>query len=103
MSKPYPLTYYTNTKSEKCETTLYMFKAEHQVIILSSLPRVIVDDESPPTMDVGRLPRDADVELWRSVAILPKANRCPASGIRCFSTQYSIFQKETKLNVHIIF
>ena len=80
-------------ESEKCETTLYMFKAEHQVIILSSLPRVIVDDESPPTMDVGRLPRDADVELWRSVAILPKPNRCPASGIRCFSTQYSIFQK----------
>ena len=57
-------------KSEKYETTLYMFKAEHQVIILSSLPRVIVADDSPPTIDVGRLLRDPDVEPWRSEAIL---------------------------------
>ena len=47
-----------------------MFKAEHQVIILSSLPRVIVADDSPPTIDVGRLLRDPDVEPWRSEAIL---------------------------------
>ena len=81
---PYPLVYYTNTKSEKCETTLYMFKAEHQVIILSSVPRVIVADDSPPTIDVGRLLRDPDVEPWRSEAILSKPIRCPASGIKCF-------------------
>ena len=49
-----------------------MFKAEHQVIILSSLPRVIVEDDSPPTMDVGRLLLDPDAVLWRSVAILSR-------------------------------
>ena len=53
-----------------------MFKAEHQVIILSSVPRVIVADDSPPTIDVGRLLRDPDVEPWRSEAILSKPNRC---------------------------
>ena len=91
---PYPLVYYTNTKSEKCETTLYMFKAEHQVIILSSLPRVIVADDSPPTIDVGRLLRDPDVEPWRNEAILSKPNRCPAFGIKCFSTNsFSTFPK----------
>ena len=87
---------YTNTKSKKYETTLYMFKAEHQVIILSSLPRVIVDDDSPPTMDVGRLLRDPDVEPWRSDAILSKLNRCPASGIKCFSLYFQFPEIERK-------
>ena len=75
-----------------------MFKAEHQVIILSSLPRVIVADDSPPTIDVGRLLRDPDVEPWRSEAILSKRNRCPASGIKRFFNSFFNFPivKETK-------
>ena len=95
-------TYDTNTKSEKYETTLYMFKAEHQVIILSSLPRVIVADDSPPTIDVGRLLRDPDVEPWRSEAILSKPNRCPASGIQCFFQVIFQFSKSGRNETFIL-
>ena len=56
---------------EASALTLYIFNVEHHVIILSSLPRVM-DDGSPPIIEVGRLlePVEDEVEVLRNVAIL---------------------------------
>ena len=48
--------------------TLYIFKAEHHVMILSSLPNVMVDDSL--AMEEGRLlDPDDNVDFGRNVAI----------------------------------
>ena len=48
--------------------TLYIFRAEHHVMILSSLPNVIVDDSL--AMEEGRLlDPDDNVDFGLSVAI----------------------------------
>ena len=64
--------FFSNSKKHtQQKQTLYIFNAEHQVIILSSLPKVIVD-VSPPTIEVGRLldPEEDNVELGRNAAML---------------------------------
>ena len=65
---------YLNRHQIYSKQTLYIFKAEHHVMILSSLPNVIVDDSL--AMEEGRLlDPDDNVDFGLNVAIFSQNSK----------------------------